>query len=400
VTRRTSARRSPVATVVVNAVSAKSGGAATYIRNLVRDLSRVACHLRFVVCVPPGIVVRDGLDPSRVRVVETAIGSASAWRRLLWDQIMLRRLLKLERAAVLLSTSDFGMWRCPNSQALLVRNSLFWSSEYLTTLMPQRSALGRWAFRVRRWLVGISIKHANVVVTPSESMMADVRRSVAVDDSKARVIPFGVPLERFRRRSDPPLRSEQAASDQFQVLLVSEYGEHKGLGTLLRAFLILQGRAERDIVLQTTASPDDFPGSEIVTRHEDRALARHPALAGVVRFLGPVPYEKIGELYSSSDLFVLPSLTESFGHPLVEAMASGLPIVASDIPVCREICEDAAVFFRPGDPGDLADKIVELRRDPASRAKLGENGRRRVEARFTWEEHVHRLIRVLEDLAA
>jgi glycosyltransferase involved in cell wall biosynthesis len=232
-------------------------------------------------------------------------------------------------------------------------------------------------------------------------MMADVRRSIVFEKAKARVIPFGVPLDRFRGDlGSTGENSDEAWSNRFRVLLVSEYGEHKGLGTLLKAFVILQSRGERDMALATTACPDDFPESEIVTRRHDRELARHPALSGVVRFLGHVPYERVAQLYNTCDLFVFPSLAESFGHPLVEAMASGVPVVASDIPICREICGDAAVFFRAGDAEDLVDKITELRRDPARRVKLGEYGRRRVTTYFSWKEHVRQLIMVLEELAA
>src|SRR5262249_10925390 len=131
----------------------------------------------------------------------------------------------------------------------------------------------------------------------------------------------------------------------------------------------------------------------------DKALACDRQVAPCVRFVGSVPYDRIQVLYRQSDLFIFPSLAESFGHPLVEAMASGLPIIASDIPVHREICDEAAVYFSALDPQDLADKILTLRGNAELRERLGGVGRARAEARFSWGSHVQRLVKILEEAA-
>ena len=104
------------------------------------------------------------------------------------------------------------------------------------------------------------------------------------------------------------------------------------------------------------------------------------------------------KLYQENDIFVFPSLVESFGHPLVEAMASGLPIIASDIPVHREICADAAVYFDPLDPDDLADKIVALSNNKNLFQDLREEGMKRVKMYFNWKDHVVRLVKIIEQV--
>jgi glycosyltransferase involved in cell wall biosynthesis len=80
---------------------------------------------------------------------------------------------------------------------------------------------------------------------------------------------------------------------------------------------------------------------------------------------------------------------------MAEAMAHGLPIVAADTPVNREICADSAVYFRVRDPGDLADKVRNLWADDGLRRKLSEGGRVRAARNFKWEDHVARLLAAL-----
>ena len=111
-----------------------------------------------------------------------------------------------------------------------------------------------------------------------------------------------------------------------------------------------------------------------------------------------VPYEKIESVYRDTDIFLFPSLVESFGHPLVEAMASGLPIIASDTTVNREICGDAAVYFDPQNASDFAQSIMLVREDVELRSKLRENGLLRVRTIFDWEQHVTRLIDVFNQM--
>jgi glycosyltransferase involved in cell wall biosynthesis len=80
-------------------------------------------------------------------------------------------------------------------------------------------------------------------------------------------------------------------------------------------------------------------------------------------------------------------------------MATGLPIIASDIPVCREICGNAAEYFDPLDPQDLAGKIHVLQNNPDLRRQLGAIGRKRAETNFDWKDHVRRLMDIIERVA-
>jgi glycosyltransferase involved in cell wall biosynthesis len=114
--------------------------------------------------------------------------------------------------------------------------------------------------------------------------------------------------------------------------------------------------------------------------------------------LGNVPYGSLHHLYRACHVYVTPAYAESFAHPLVEAMSTGLPVVASDLPVHREICEGAALYFDRFSPEELANRTVELSTDQKLGEKLSRLGLARAKD-FSWETHVTRLIEIAARLA-
>jgi len=386
----------PSLRILLNAVSAKSGGAAVSMENLCRSLASMKSRHEFIVLVPLQLARRVGAAGANIHVIPSAIGLGPPWKRFFWDQVTLRRIAKEQLVDVLISTSDFAMFFPPCPQILMVSNSIFFSSFYSQTILPRKSVKFKLEFVLRRWLISRSIKAADVLVASSESMVRLLRESIPHLDGKPVVSYLGVPLGCFLRPSTRSDRVMANVTKPFQLLFVSEYSDYKNLTVLLRAVLLLRQRSVDDFRLVTTADPWQFHDVEIVSRREDQQLATHPMNAASVKFTGSVPYADIPKLYAQSDLFVFPSLTESFGYPLVEAMASGLPIIASDIPICREICGDAALYFSPLDPSELVGKILLLRGNPDWRKRLGETGRKRAEELFDWNDHVQRLLKLID----
>ena len=96
-------------------------------------------------------------------------------------------------------------------------------------------------------------------------------------------------------------------------------------------------------------------------------------------------------LYADADIFVWPSLAESFGHPLIEAMAAGLPIVCSDLPVNRELCADAALYVSPLDSSAWARTIRELALNKGLQDQLIRKTQERIHY-FRWDDHVSRIL--------
>jgi len=94
---------------------------------------------------------------------------------------------------------------------------------------------------------------------------------------------------------------------------------------------------------------------------------------------------------------VSPAYAESFAHPLIESMSSGLPVVASDLPVHREICGDAGIYFPRFSSDALAERVMQIQESPELAARLSRNGLRRARD-FSWSEHVERLVGLAREL--
>jgi glycosyltransferase involved in cell wall biosynthesis len=128
-------------------------------------------------------------------------------------------------------------------------------------------------------------------------------------------------------------------------------------------------------------------------------LAARLGLDETVRFLGRCPPDRLVELYRSCAVFVFPSLEESFGMPLVEAMACGAPVVASRSGATPEIAGEAALLCDAADPQALADAIGRVLDDPELRGALRRRALARAQA-FSWDDCARRTAAVLRQAVA
>jgi glycosyltransferase involved in cell wall biosynthesis len=101
-------------------------------------------------------------------------------------------------------------------------------------------------------------------------------------------------------------------------------------------------------------------------------------------------------IYSHADIYVFPSFTESFGHSLVEAMAAGLPVIAADMPVNREVCGDAGAYFGIYDPEDCASKIEETLIEPDRKKELASHSILR-SSKFSWQQYTGQIVQIFRE---
>ncbi|MEI6362341.1 MAG: glycosyltransferase family 4 protein [Actinomycetes bacterium] len=238
---------------------------------------------------------------------------------------------------------------------------------------------------MRRWYgflkmqIGVARKIPRII-TVSESSRRDIAAQMGVDSERMTVVHIGVDPSMFRPMPDVarvPGRLMTTASADVPM---------KGLSDLLEA--LAKVRVERpDAHLVVIGRLKD---ESAVPVQLDRL-----GLEGAVTFVSGVPEERIVELYAEAEVAVVPSLYEGFSLPAIEAMACGVPVVATTGGALPEVVGtdgDTARTVPPADPSALTQAILDLLQDPDERARIAENGRRRVLERFTWRAHAQGLI--------
>jgi glycosyltransferase involved in cell wall biosynthesis len=221
-----------------------------------------------------------------------------------------------------------------------------------------------------------SLGRADVVLTVSAATADDLGHAGFASD-RIVVAPLGVtPLSQDSR-------APEGLPDGY-LLTIGESSPRKAYGLLLGAL----ARAGGDVPLVIAGPPagDD---------QRLRALAAELRLADRVTFLGPVPDPVLAGLYHGALALCFPSVSEGFGLPVLEAMAAGVPVIASDLPVIRELAGDAILYPGGRDEAAWAEAIEALVGDPQLRRRLSEAGRSRA-AMFTWDRTAEGTIRAYE----
>ena len=142
---------------------------------------------------------------------------------------------------------------------------------------------------------------------------------------------------------------------------------------------------------------NETPGGYKTTKAA--ALIEHLGIRDEVCELGAVPYHSLHHLYKACDVYVTPAYAETFAHPLVEAMACGLPIVASDLPVHREVAGESALYFDRFSPEQLAKAVARVASQEELRCSLSFNAKQR-SLDFSWARHVAKLVEIANRLVS
>lgn len=239
----------------------------------------------------------------------------------------------------------------------------------------------------RAYRVDLKVADADLVVVISEYTRTQVLALVGQEHwDKVHVVHCGVDVERWPRRATDPTHGP------LRLLTVGRLAAQKSHEVLVDALGLLR---DRGIDVQLT----------IVGEGPSRgAIERRIAVLGLadrVRLVGAVGQDLMGDQFASHDLFCLASVAEGLPIVLMEAMATGLPVVATRITGVPELVEDGrnGLLVPPGRPDQLADAVERLVGDPGLRARFAAAGKQTVRERFDGRQSVSRLEQLLRDVA-
>jgi glycosyltransferase involved in cell wall biosynthesis len=244
----------------------------------------------------------------------------------------------------------------------------------------------------RRMSYPRTAKVADAIIINSESLRREVMHYLDVDPAKLHLIPEAVDHEVFRP-GDPDearhlVKLRYGVSKPF-VLFVSSLWPYKNCEGLLRAFAAAKADlGDRQLVVVG-------PGRDLEYVAELRGLAEQLGIAQDVVWVGGVPLEETVHFYRCADVFVYPSFNETFGLPLLEAMATGCPVVTSDTSAMPETAGGCALLADPKDPESIADAIVKACGPEGERLRAAGPDRA---GQFTWGATAERTLAVYREV--
>ena len=386
-----------MANVLLNALASTAGGGLTYLQNVLPRLGQSNGGHQYYVLAPPEQLESYGRFANQHLMIETKAASGGTLARIWWEQTGLRNFIKARQIDVLVSLGNFALFASPVPQLLFNRNALYFSPYFKNDLWRRRCYRDLLSHEVKSCLAKLSISQARANVTPTAAFARAIQ-AAGFSHKEFSVIPFGFDLISFTANSEPLPETQLAQlnhrADCLRILCVSHYNYFRNFETLLRALPIIkrevQARAGKTVQLVLTT---DLQCGAVYGGYDATLAAELIERLGVradIAMLGSVPYDKLHQLYRLCDACVCPSYAESFGHTLLEAMALGVPVVAADLPVHREICTEAAVYFEVFNEQALATQCARVLTEQPLLETLREQGLRRRQE-FSWDEHCRQL---------
>ena len=362
--------------LLINGLHAKAGGGVTYLRNILPFFAAdesIETHL----CIHESQSeafsdVFDGI------VVHTMSFHSSFWRLPIYEQFLVPRLARDISATVTFSPANYGPLFA-RGQITMLRNALG------VAFVEKRVS------KIPYWLIVymgtvLSLIRSKKIIAVSDFVLRTTSKIVPqMCADKFLIIKHGVSVS-----YTPP---EDGQTRQDFILAVSDIYVQKNYGSLLLAVEKIKMKYPNVLLKIAGRKLDQGYYDDLKKIIVDRGMQDN------VSFLGSVAQSELSDLYRKCKLFVFPSLVESFGNPLVEAMASGAPIASSNKGAMPEIVGSAALFFDPNSISEMANVLERLYEDEGLRLNLSEKSLQRAQL-FSWSKTAHATLEVIKNVAA
>ena len=354
-------------------ISSRAGGIGTSAFNLVRSCLRMAAEhypqMEFVIFTGPHTCL-EGIQGTNCTIDTRFQGIESS---LLRHLLFLPRGLRSQHIDLFHGLDHLGV-------PLFAKVGRYVATihDMIPLLWPQ------WVTHKHRLVVTAAYyrlrRQADLVIVPSEATKADVVHHLQINPQRIAVIPWGCD-ERFHPGGDPEhfdVVQQRYRLPSPYLLCVGTLEPRKNLTTLLHAYAMLRAAGFGKDLKLVVAGRAGWLYADISDTVKTLALEEE------VIFTGFVDDEDLPDLYRGAELLVFPSLYEGFGLPILEAMASGIPVVTSNLASMPEVAGDAAIFVDAHDPKAIAEGIAQVLAEDRLRDALIQKGLARARC-FTWE---------------
>ncbi len=334
------------------------------------------------------IFSRKGVDDHTIEEsANFALDKFSAITYADWEQIQLPARMRKKKIEILHCTANTAPLQCPVPLLLTLHDII-----YLENVDFKGTAYQNLGNLYRRWLVPKIVKKASLILTVSEFEKENILRRLPSTEGKVEVLYNGVSPQfnaGYTSQQVSDFRKEFDLPGKF-IMFLGNTAPKKNTLNVIKAFvdLCLKNGNETPIVLL------DYKKELVVKRLEE---LQQPGLINRFIFPGYVPHHKIPLMYNAATIFLYPSLRESFGLPILEAMACGTPVITSNTSSMPEIAGNAALLVDPYNSNELTTAMHSLLSNDMLLADLKLKGIKRAES-FTWKASAEKLLQIYEHL--
>jgi len=344
-------------------------GTENYSRNLILNLAKIDRKNNYILYLKPDYDTEfDHLAKNfRLKIIPA---------KRFWTQIGLSREMLLKKPDVLFVPAHILPPITP-AKTVVTIHDLAWK------YFP--GAYSHSEIRLQKLAISRAIKKKSQIIAYSLSTLLDLKKYFNLDNSRLSFVPMGFNPEKFAVEKS---KSNPLDINGPYILSVGRLETKKNIVNLIKAYILLRQERKIKEKLVLTGKPG-FGYKEIEKTIESLGLIKSDVI-----ITGYVSDDDLRQLYVNASIFVFPSLYEGFGFPILEAFASGVPVVTSSISSMPEIAGNAALLVNPKKPFEITAAISQILNKPALKKSLISKGKARINL-YSWETCAKETLKVL-----
>lgn len=328
----------------------KNTGMGTLAKNVFREIARLDNKNTYILFTPKVFhndYAKEITQNKNIKIVEVD-SILKRWRRLWLQSLFLRKKILKEKINIFFGPSEYIPVFLPKKIKTIVT-----IHDVVFKVFPD--TISFFDKMIYNCLLPLCVRKAATIITISQNSKVEIKKYLHVDESKITIIHNGIPIDKYKPTKK--LKKEN------YILFVGTLQPRKNLVNLLKAFTIIAKKADCSLHVvgamgwKTTAIKDTVEDIDPMIRER-------------IHFLGYINNDQLVDLYQKALVFAAPSLHEGFGLIILEALASGTPVVTSPCGSIPEIFKDSVVYADPLRPDDIAQKILDLLQNKQKQEKM------------------------------
>ncbi|WP_077154408.1 glycosyltransferase family 4 protein [Bacteroides bouchesdurhonensis] len=341
----------------------------------IRELQKTDQENEYFIFVSPG-KDRCLKDSDNLHIVELSCPTYP-----LWEQIALPKAVKRLMPDLLHCTSNTAPLHCPVPLILTLHDIIYLEKRQSTS----KSWYQEMGWYYRRMIVPRILPHCSKIITVSQFERQRIREALHLPDEQLVTVYNGYSPHFYPHSTVSDTIYKYIETDDY-LFFLGNTDPKKNTSRVLKAYSLYLKQSERKRPLLIADVKEDYIDN-ILQSEQLKAIKPY------LRFPGYIPNTDLVNIYNSSFAFLYPSLRESFGIPMLEAMACGTPVIASNTSAMPEIAGEGACLANPFSPEDIAQHIIRLEKDKGFYQQQVEYGLKRCQS-FSWKKTAEKLLEI------